>query len=185
MQAHTGEDRDILRESPYSRYPSLPKKTYDYSQQSPDFPIGTVGPNENRLRRSEDYRRDVLSCLGRAGLEDDAGSAYGDRTQNLEDCYKSPTGAADLEVVETLLSFSKLEAARWNRQRCHSSALELPPSPPSSQGGVSPHHPLESDVEEACDAMHLRRRTPTKDPEFGNVCKCSQQLLSFLTLLSV
>ncbi|KAG0718531.1 hypothetical protein GWK47_007610 [Chionoecetes opilio] len=85
--------------------------------------------------------------------------------------YRSQTGVDDLEVVETLLSISKLGAAGWNPytpQGCHTTTLELPPSPPSSQGGVSPHHPLESDAEETCDASSLKRRS-SKDPEFGKV----------------
>lgn len=159
----TVEVQDTQWES-YTPFSSPLKKPYEYSQQTvPD--LGKVSPDEHRQRSSED-RRDTL----RYPRKDNTRPVHGDKTSVLQEFYRSQTGAADLEVVETLLSFSKLEAARWNSQKCHTSALELPPSPPSSQGGVSPHHPLESDVEEACDTMHLRRRTPTKDPEFVNVC---------------
>lgn len=159
--------RDTLWGSPYCQDSTPFKKLYEYSQQTvPDIPQGNSGPNEHRCSL-EDYRRNTVRDR-RVGPEGDPVSSYGDKTSTLQGCYRNPAGAEDLEVVETLLSFSKLEAARWNSQRCDTAALELPPSPPSSQGGVSPHHPLESDVEETYDTMHLRRRT-SKDLEFGKV----------------
>uniref|UniRef100_A0A0P4WB61 C2H2-type domain-containing protein n=1 Tax=Scylla olivacea TaxID=85551 RepID=A0A0P4WB61_SCYOL len=122
------------------------KKPYDNTEVNlPDKPL-------NSSHHNEQYKRKHLPC--------DTQLTYTDR-QDI-----SQTGADDLEVVEALLSFSKLGTAGWNNQSCNTAALELPPSPPSSQGGVSPHHPLESDVEETCDVLNLRRR-PSRDHEFG------------------
>lgn len=138
--------------SHYSEHSSALKKPYDYSE----LIVPDLGRSDlyEHSPRSEQYKRENIAS--------DTQMAHVDQ----QGCFRSRTGADDLEVVETLLSFSKLGVARWNNQSCHTAALELPPSPPSSQGGVSPHHPLESDVEET---LNLQRR-PSKDPELGKVC---------------
>lgn len=87
-----------------------------------------------------------------------------------------PNLQADLDVVHTLLSFSQHETRLDNRSsqlptsfsqhemRLDDKSSQLPttdfpPSPPSSQGGISPlHHPLESDAEESNDQLLLKKR---------------------------
>ena len=132
------------------QYPAH-KKSYDNEVNLTDASLNRSHLNEHRPR-SEQYKKNRLAS--------DTQRTYKDKSQ---------TGADDLEVVEALLSFSKLGTPGWNNLSCNTTALELPPSPPSSQGGVSPHHPLESDVEETCDILNLRRR-PSRDHEFGKVC---------------
>ena len=161
FQTQMVEDRgQNLWGSHYSEHSSAHKKPYDYNELVvPDPPLGRSEFYEHRPR-SEQYKRKNLASDPQLAADEDK-----------QEYYRSQTGADDFEVVEALLSFSKLGASGWNNQSCHTAALELPPSPPSSQGGVSPHHPLESDVEETCDALNLRRR-PSKDPEFGKVRAC-------------
>lgn len=64
----------------------------------------------------------------------------------------------DLEAVQTLLSFSQHEM-RLDGRFVQPPLSHYPPTPPSSQGGISPmHHSLESDAEESSDHLYLKRR---------------------------
>jgi len=72
--------------------------------------------------------------------------------------YRNQPVQDDLDVVQTLLSFSQHET-RWSSE--HSSPHSyLPPSPPSSSGGVSPRYsPLEFDHEENhSQALHVPKK---------------------------
>lgn len=69
----------------------------------------------------------------------------------------------DLEAVESLLFLSQHEMKWSNRDSTTSPAIELPPSPPASQGGVSPSYPIESDAEEHCEALLLARKGMNSD----------------------
>ncbi|XP_071528961.1 uncharacterized protein [Panulirus ornatus] len=147
----------------------------DYRQRSRDYhrhvrpESYTHTPLEEHTRLgAEDYRHRSREDLRQAGLEDYRSTGLGDYKPSILGNNCSQTDAEDLEVVQTLLSFSQHEM-RWNTQEYTSSTLDLPPSPPASQGGISPRHPLESDVEETCDPLMLGKKKILRDAECAKI----------------
>lgn len=86
----------------------------------------------------------------------------------------------DLEAVESLLFLSQHEMKWSSRDSATSPAIELPPSPPASQGGVSPSYPIESDAEEHCETLLLARKGMNSD-----LAKVSYGHFSSLILLCI
>ncbi|XP_042229384.1 zinc finger and SCAN domain-containing protein 10-like isoform X2 [Homarus americanus] len=144
---------------------------------------GVPSRGEYGLTHTEGYRHTDPQGYKRRSVNDHKYAAWEEyKLTNLEDCrHRSleesrdrsredlrQTGAEDLEVVETLLSFSQHEM-RWSSRECGSSTLELPPSPPSSHGGISPYHPLESDLEESFDQLPFDKKRIVKETEFPKI----------------
>ncbi|XP_066968501.1 Krueppel-like factor 7 [Macrobrachium rosenbergii] len=73
----------------------------------------------------------------------------------------------DFEAVQTLLSFSQQHVMKHDSNFAHTAHSYFPPSPPSSQGSISPmYHSLESDAEESNDhTLHKKRKFSDSDLE--------------------
>lgn len=170
LQKHE-ESTTALNSYPYSSYKHTDLQD---CKRAKGYRHSTLGEythtnlEDHSRRNFEENEVITREGLRQAGLEDYISSASKDRTPlGLENNF-GQTGAEDLEVVETLLSFSQHEM-RWNGSVCGSGVLDLPPSPPSSHGGISPRHPLEYDVEESCDPPVFTRKRILKEPEFAKM----------------